>query len=191
MSVALSQPTFASAPSPSFCDGRKCAEVEQALLWTLLQQDFHCTSRDVLAKAAQHQMWPRVTLRQINRWRAKWELSRGKGRPPRAAAEGSMRSGSAVVCVTPRLSFVGVHLFARWLDQQDAFEPVVAGLKEAIREYQRTHPGEDFALLHHGDATLRRRVQALVLAPLLGIERLSAFDTPEHPLETLVGGSDQ
>ena len=191
MSVALSQPTFASAPSPSFCDGRKFAEVEQALLGTLLQQDFHCTSRDLLAKAAQHQMWPRVTLRQINRWRAKWELSRGKGRPPRAAAEGSMRSGSAVVCVTPRLSFVGVHLFARWLDQQDAFEPVVAGLKEAIREYQRTHPGEDFALLHHGDATLRRRVQALVLAPLLGIERLSAFDTPEHPLETLVGGSDQ
>jgi len=191
MSVALSQPTFASAPSPSFGDGRKFAEVEQALLWTLLQQDFHCTSRDLLAKAAQHQMWPRVTLRQINRWRAKWELSRGKGRPPRAAAEGSMRSGSAVVCVTPRLSCVGVHLFARWLDQQDAFEPVVAGLKEAISEYQRTHPGEDFALLHHGDATLRRRVQALVLAPLLGMERLSAFDTQEHPLETLVGGSYQ
>jgi len=44
MSVALRQPTLASAPSPSFCDGRKCAEVEQALLWTVLQQDLHCTT---------------------------------------------------------------------------------------------------------------------------------------------------
>src|SRR4029434_10931125 len=42
-----------------------------------------------------------------------------------------------------------------------------------------------------GDATLRRRFQALVLAPLLGIERLSSFDTQEPPLETLIGGSDQ
>ena len=109
MSVALRQPTRAAAPSPSFCDGRKCAEVEQALLWTVLQQDLHCTSRDLLAKAAQHQIWPRVTLRQINRWRAKWQLSRGKGRPPRAAADGSMRSGNAVVGVTPRLAFA-----ARW-----------------------------------------------------------------------------
>jgi flagellar biosynthesis GTPase FlhF len=191
MPVALRQPTLASAPSPSFCDGRKFAEVEQALLWTVLQQDLHCSSRDLLAKAAQHQIWPRVTLRQINRWRAKWQLSRGKGRPPRAAADGSMSSGNAVVCVTPRLSFVGVHLFACWLDQQEAFEPVVAGLKEAISEHQRTHPGEDFALLHHRDATLRRRFQALVLAPLLGIERLSSFDTQEHPLETLIGGSYQ
>src|SRR6267142_70267 len=191
MSVALRQPTRASAPSPSFCDGRKFAEVEQALLWTVLQQDLHCTSRDLLAKAAQHQIWPRVTLRQINRWRAKWQLSRGKGRPPRAAADGSMSSGNAVVGVTPGLAFVGVHLFACWLDQHEAFEPVVAGLTEAISEHQRTHPGEDFALLHHRDATLRRRFQALVLAPLLGIERLSGFDTHEHPLETLIGGSYQ
>jgi len=132
-----------------------------------------------------------VTLRQINRWRAKWQLSRGKGRPPRAAADGSMSSGNAVVGVTPRLAFVGVHLFVCWLDQHEAFEPVVAGLTEAISEHQRTHPGEDFALLHHRDATLRRRFQALVLAPLLGIERLSGFDTQEHPLETLIGGSYQ
>ena len=102
-----------------------------------------------------------------------------------------MSSGNAVVCVTPRLSFVGVHLFARWLDQLGTLGPVVVGLKEAISKHQRSHPGEDFALLHHRDATLQRRFQALVLAPLLGIERLSAFDTQEHPLETLIGGSYQ
>jgi hypothetical protein len=100
-------------------------------------------------------------------------------------------SESAVVCVTPRLPFVGVHLFARWLDQHHALEPVVARLNEAINDHQSAHPGEDFALLHHRDATLRRRFEALVLAPLLGIERLSAFDTQEHPLETLIGGSYQ
>src|SRR6266436_2608476 len=107
MSVALSQPTLASQPSPSFCNGRKYTEVEQAMLWTLLQQEPRCTSRDLLARATQHQVWPRVTLRQINRWRAKWDMSRGKGRPRRATTDVSMRGGSAVVDITPRLSFVG------------------------------------------------------------------------------------
>ena len=100
MSVALSQPTLPSQLSPSFGDGRKFSEVEQAVLWTLRQQDPHCTSPDLLSKAAQHQIWPRVTLRQINRWRAKWQLSRGKGRPLRADV--SINSERAVVCVTPR-----------------------------------------------------------------------------------------
>jgi hypothetical protein len=53
MSAALSQPTLAAQSSPSFCDGRKFSEVEQAVLWTLLQQDPQCTSRELLAKAAE------------------------------------------------------------------------------------------------------------------------------------------
>ena len=166
MSVALSQRPLASQPSPSFCDGRKFSEVEQAVLWTLLQQDPQCTSSDLLDKAAQHRIWPQVTLRQINRWRARWQLSRGKGRPCQPLALAPMSAEGAVVCLTPRLPFAGVHLFARWLDQLGAFVPVVAGLKEAISAHQRTHPDEDFALLHHRDATLGRRVQALVLARL-------------------------
>jgi hypothetical protein len=100
-------------------------------------------------------------------------------------------AGHKVICVTPRLSFVGVHLFARWLDQQEALEPVVAGLKEAIRAYQGTHPDDDLALWHHRDVTLSHRFAALLLAPLLGIERLSAFDTQEHPMATLIGQSYQ
>src|SRR6266436_747011 len=98
-----------------------------------------------------------------------------------------MSAEGAVVCLTPRLPFAGVYLCARWLDQLGAFVPVVAGLKEAISAHQRTHPDKDFALWHHRDATLGRRLQAWVLAPLLGIERLSAFDTHAHPLETLIG----
>jgi hypothetical protein len=49
------------------------------------------------------------------------------------------------------------------------------------------HPDDDFALLHHREQTLMRRFQALFFAPLLAIERLSEFDTHEHPLQTLIG----
>jgi hypothetical protein len=100
-------------------------------------------------------------------------------------------SSRALVGVTPHLSFIGVHLFARWLDQQQALEPVVAGFQEAISAYQRTHPDDDFALLHHRDITLSQRFEALLLAPLLGLERLSAFDTQEHPMTTRMGQSYQ
>jgi hypothetical protein len=191
MSAALSQPTLAAPSSPSFCEGRQFSEVEQAVLWTLLEQDPKCTSRQLLAKAAAHQIWPRVSLRHLNRWRAQWQRSRGKGRPRGCSAGVARRAGCEVVGVTPRLSFVGVHLFARWLDQQAALEPVVAGLKAAIRAYQHLHPDDDLALLHHRDDTLSHRFAALLLAPLLGIDRLSAFDTQEHPMATLIGQSYQ
>lgn len=87
----------------------------------------------------------------------------------------------------PRLSFVGVHVFAHWLDQRHAFGAVVAQLTQAVEAYKQTHPGNDFALLHHRGQTLVRRFQALVFAPLLGIDCLSEFDTHEHPLQTLIG----
>jgi hypothetical protein len=82
---------------------------------------------------------------------------------------------------------VGVHLFAHWLDQHDVFGPVVVQLTQAIETYKRAHPDEDFPLLHHREQTLRRRFQTLFFAPLLGIETLTAFDTHEHPLPTLLG----
>jgi hypothetical protein len=84
-----------------------------------------------------------------------------------------------------------VHLLSGWIDQQHALEPVMAGLQEAISAYQRTHPDDDFALLHHRDTTLRDRFEALLLAPLVGIERLSEFATQEHPMATLIGHSYQ
>jgi hypothetical protein len=85
------------------------------------------------------------------------------------------------------LSFIGVHLFAHWLDQQNVFEPVVAQLTQAVEAYKQTHAGDDFALLHHREQTLLRRFQALFFAPLLGIDRLPGFDTREHPLGSLLG----
>ena len=82
---------------------------------------------------------------------------------------------------------MGVHLFAHWLDQQDAFSPVVAQLTQAVEAHKPTHPDDDFALLYHREQTFLHRFQALFFAPLWGIDRLTGFDTRAHPLETLLG----
>ena len=123
------------------------------------------------------------SLRQLNRWRVQWQRNRRQGRPRQTPSPGSTVSGAAVDCVRPRLSFVGVHLLAHWLDHQGAFDVVVAQLTQAIETHKRTHPDDDFALLHHREQTLRHRFQALFFAPLFGIEHLTEFDTREHPLE--------
>jgi hypothetical protein len=187
MHLTLSKRTLDEGSSPSFCAGRKLGDVEQALLWTLLQEDPACPTRVLLDKVAQRQRPLAVSVRHLNRWRAQWQLNRRKGRPRHAAGRPPVVSGAALVQVTPHLSFVGVHLFAQWLDQQDIFGPVVAQLTQAIEAHKHAHPDDDFALLHHREQTLRRRFEALFYAPLCGIDRLTAFDTHEHPLPTLLG----
>lgn len=187
MQLALSQRNRDEGSSPAFCAGRKLGDLEQALLWSLLHEDPSSPSRVLLDKVAHTQRPIAVSIRHLNRWRATWGLNRGKGRPHQAAGHRPVASGAEVVRVTPHLSCVGVHLFAHWLDQQAAFGPVVAQLQQAIEAYKPTHPDDDFALLHHREQTLRRRFQALFFAPLLGIEKLTAFDTSEHPLATLLG----
>src|SRR6266566_9484375 len=187
MSIALCKPTRPEDASPAFETGRKLGIVEMALMWKVLHEDPQCPSRVVLEKVAQRQVPMAVSVRHLNRLRAKWNLNRRKGRPGHTALIRPVCAGGAVVQVTPHLSCVGVHLFAHWLDQQESFTPVVARLTQAIEAYKHTHPDDDFALLHHREQTLVRRLQALFFAPLLGIDRLSAFDTHEHPLQTLLG----
>jgi hypothetical protein len=187
MHLAPSPRNLTEDLSPAFSAGRKLSEVAQALLWTLLQEEPGCPSRVLLDKVAHRQIPIAVSLRHVNRWRATWGLNRRKGRPHHAEGPRPVASGAAVVQVTPRLSFVGVHLFAHWLDQQDAFGPVVAQLTQAVEAHKHTHPGDDFALLYHREQTLLHRFQALFFAPLLGIDRLTGFDTREHPLQTLLG----
>jgi hypothetical protein len=111
----------------------------------------------------------------------------GKGGHAEQALKKKSKSQGQLVQVTPRLSFVGVHLFAHWLDQHETWGPVVAQLTQAVAAHKHTHPGDDFALLHHRESTRGRRFQALFFAPLFGIDRLTAFDTHEHPLATLLG----
>ena len=187
MQSTPSQRNLDAGSRPSFCAGRKLGDVEQALLWTLLQEDPECPSRVLLAKVVQRQRLIVVSIRHLNRWRAQWQCNRPKGRPRQTRCRLPVVSSAAVVQVTPRLSLVGVHLFAHWLEQQRAFEPVITQRKQAIETYKRGHPDDDFALLHHREQTLRCRFQALFFAPLFGIENLTAFDTHEHPLPTLLG----
>jgi hypothetical protein len=192
MPLALHQATPFETPSPSFEPGRKLSVVALAVLWQRLDQDPLCPSRVLLDHLAQQQPDAKVSVRHLNRWRRKWQRQRPKGRPRRPVAGTNQEPPcTALVQVTPHLSRVGVHLFARWLEQQGRLTPLVHALQQAIDSYQRHHRGEDFALLHHREATLLRRLQALLLAPLLGIERLCEFDRHETPVETVIGQSYQ
>ena len=172
MPLALSQHTLAEGSRPPFEAGRKLGAVAIALVWQVLHEDPKCPSRVVLDKVAQRQVAMAVSVRHLNRLRVKWKLNRSKGRPGRRAFLSPVYTVGAVVQVTPHLSYIGVHLFAHWLDQHDAFGPVVAQLRQAIETHKRAQPDDDFALLHHREQTLRRRFQALFFAPLLGIETL-------------------
>jgi hypothetical protein len=156
-------------------------------MWAILQDDPQCSTRRLLDQIALSQPPITVSLRQVNRWRAKWQRNRAKGRPRGSQARPSGPSTATVVQMTPQLALLGVHLFSHWLEQLETFAPIISELQPAIEAYRHTHPDEDFALLHHRESTLKRRLQALVLAPLLGIDTLTAFDTREHPLPTLIG----
>jgi hypothetical protein len=187
MQLTHGQRSIGDDLNPDFYAGRKLGEMEQALLWSLLQAEPECPSRVLLDKAAQRQIVIAVSLRHVNRWRAAWGLNRRQGRPGHADGYRPVASGAEVVRVTPYVACVGVHVFAHWLDQQDAFAPVVAHLTQAAQAHKPRHPDDDFALLHHRQSTLLPGFQALFYAPLLGIDRLSEFDTREHPLQTLIG----
>jgi hypothetical protein len=187
MPFALSKRTLTEGSSPPFEAGRKLGVVEMALVWKMLHEDAQCPSRVVLAKVAQSHLPIAVSVRHLNRLRVKWKLNRRKGRPRQSALSCPVWAGTALVSVTPHLSCVGVHLLAHWLDHQEGFVPVVARLQQAIEAYKHTPLADDFALLHHRQPTLLRRLQALCFAPLLGIETLTGFDTHEHPLQTLIG----
>src|SRR5207247_1254854 len=160
MPLTPSKHTFAKAASLPYDAGRKLGDVETALLWQWLREDPACPSRVLLAKVAQTQPLIAVSIRHLNRLRVKWKLNRRKGRPRQAGGSRPVASGTEVVALTPHLACVGVHLFAAWLDHQESFAPVVALLRQAIQAYKSAHPDDDFALLHHREQTLRRRVQA-------------------------------
>src|SRR5215471_9271516 len=187
MQLTHGQHSIGDDLNPDFYAGRKLGEIEQALLWSLLQAEPECPSRVLLDKAAHRQIVIAVSLRHVNRWRAAWGLNRRQGRPGHADGYRPVASGAEVVRVTPYVACVGVHVFAHWLDQHDAFAPVVTHLTQAAQAHKQRHPDDDFALLHHRKSTLLHGFQALFYAPLLGIDRLSEFDTREHPLQTLIG----
>ncbi len=190
MSLAHSRPIAELNPSPSFCAGYKLTELEKLQLWQWLQDDPGCPSRCLRERLLSYSPDREVSLRHLNRLRAGWGLSRGRGRPRQGTP--AARSGQGeLIELAPRLSFVGVHLFSHWLESQPSVSEVVERLEGAIEGYRQAHPDADFALLHHRRETLQRRFQALLLAPLFGIEVLTEFDRREHALATVIGRSYQ
>jgi hypothetical protein len=172
---------------PAFSDGKKITELQQAHLWAMLNEEPACPSRRVLEKMAQRYEPVPICIRHVNRLRAKWGLSRGKGRPRGTPSARMAESGGALMKLRPQVLGVGVHLFAAWMEGQELFVQVVTLLQQQIQAYGEAHPGVDFPLLHHTEETLLRRFQALFYGPLFGIEKLTEFDVKEHGLDTLIG----
>ena len=185
------QVTQAVAFCPAFSDGKKITGLQQARLWAVLSEEPACPSRRVLEKMTQRYAPVPIGMRHVNRLRAKWGLSCGKGRPRGTPSATMAESGGALMKLTPQVLGVGVHLFAAWTDGQEIFGQVVSLLQHQIQAYREAHPGVDFPLLHHKEETLLRRFQALFYGPLFGIEKLTEFDVKEHALDTLIGRSYQ
>ncbi len=85
MPLTLSKATLTEGSRPSFEAGRKLGVVEMALVWKVLHEEPQCPSRVVLDKVAQSQVPIAVSVRHLNRLRAKWHLNRRKGRPGQSA----------------------------------------------------------------------------------------------------------
>src|SRR5207302_4865004 len=118
-----------NAPSPNWCAGRKVTEAHKTWLWKVLNDDPTCPSRLVLHTIAETQEPIVVTLRHINRLRKAWGLNRGKGRPRRVVCQKKAEPLGQLVRVTPSLAFVGVHVFAAWLQQHERMSMVMPALQ--------------------------------------------------------------
>ena len=175
--------------SPVFYDGRKLTVVQQAVLWNIVSEQPDIISAHALKKAVEHGENIKITIRHFNRIRAKWGLSRKKGRPSTPALQHSECEN--LVKVIPDLSFTGAHLFAEWMESQDNFSPVLEQLRQSIEIWSNEHPGDAFPLLSHRDKTLLLRFKAIFYAPLLGINKLTEFDYKGNCLESLIGRSYQ
>ncbi len=181
---------------PAFYDGKNLTNVQQAELWSLFSAEPERPTGVVLMHFMREGNALDISVRHVNRLRASWGVSRKKGRPHRQTSAKHARglnecsepaTTGSLVKMTPSVSYVGVFLFAAWLDEQGLEEQVVMPLTQCIQQYQAAHPDANFPLLHHKDETLWHRFQALLYAPLFHIGKLTGYDVREHPLESLIG----
>jgi hypothetical protein len=181
---------------PVFCDGKKLTGFQQAVLWSMCKNEPDRPTGLILKQFAEESEPLSISVRHVNRLRTVWGLQRRKGRPrghTRKAGHGGTGEVSQrtehgdVVPMTLSLSYVGVHLFVAWLDEQGLCAQVVTLLMQGIQQYRSEHPDADFPLLHHKTGTLLSRFQAVLYAPLFHIGKLTGYDVIEHPLETLIG----
>jgi len=170
---------------PEFTGSRKITAIQMTLLWQILKSDTSCPSIEVIRTLQyEYQESVRVTIRQVNRLRVKWGFSRNKGRPNRTSHQ---VADTEPIQRHSHISYVGVHLFAAWVENEGSLMQVVSGLEDAIAQYKEAHPTASFPLLFHRRETLEKRVQSLLYLPLMGIGKLTELDRCEHALESVVG----
>jgi hypothetical protein len=178
---------------PEFSDGTKITATQKVHLWAVIHEEPAIPTRRVLEKMAAKAVPLSISVRHVNRLRKQWNLRCVKGRPRGVKSGSDSESGlsGALVKLSPHLSFVGIHLFAAWVESQEMLVQVVTLLQQGIQAYAAGHPDADFPLLHHREETLLQRFQAVFYGPLFGIGKLTEFDVKEHPLDTLIGRSYQ
>ena len=175
-----------SANSKNQPVGGKLTETCRCVLLRLVEETPGAPSRAIVAKAAEEVgVEVNVTIRQVNRLRARWGMNRAKGRPRNE--ELTPRSDATFVNTELNLGFAGVHIFDDWMETDGRFCEVSMLLEERVDVFRSENPEESFPLLRHRPETLLTRFKALFYAPLLDVKKLTEYDYKEHPLETVVG----
>ena len=189
MPATAQQYNSASENSPLFHNGYKLSLEIQAELWQILQVDLEAPTRALQALLFPNTEQATVTIRQLNRVRKKWGVSRKRGRPFSKIESG--HNPAEVIQFKPIVPAIGLQIFSIWLESQPLWEQIASDLSEQIDSYRQAHPEADFPLLHHSNETLIKRFQALFFAPLLGIKRLIEYDRCQHALKSIIGRSYQ
>ena len=186
MSIVAQAESIETFLRPPLASGYKLIGAQKDLLWNMLQGDPGISSIELLQRFEAISGRISITVRHLNRLRLSWGLSGRRGRPIGRKKDASSASGE-VVYVEFNLLYVGIHLFADWMEGEGRFVGVIELLLCCVEIYTQEHPEESFPLLNHRVWTLAQRFKALFYAPLFGVKKLSELDLKEHPLQTLIG----
>lgn len=112
---------------PEIRDGRKVSYEHKLQLWSILIEDPTCPTTRILQKARERNLLTnlKTSVRHINRIRKGWNLSCEVGRPwpkdeKQDASQSSDQSSKPIEMIAS-MSFIGVHVFNIWLENQIFF----------------------------------------------------------------------
>src|SRR4030095_7883527 len=105
MALALHKPPLTEASSLPLEAGRKLGAVELGVVWQVVHENPQCPSRVVRDQVIQRQVTMNVSVRHLNRLRAKWKLNRPKGPPRQSGLSRPVCAVAALVQGAPHLSF--------------------------------------------------------------------------------------
>ena len=178
-----------SANSKNVAVGGKLTETCLCVLRRIVEENPGASSRANVEMAEEAGVKVKVTIRQVNRLRARWGMNRPKGRPRNE--DSTARSDAAVVGAELDLGFSGVHIFEDWMETEGRFCEVSALLYRKAAAWGSENPEESFPLLRCRPETLLKRFKALLYAPLFDVCKLTEYDYKEHSLETVIGKTFQ